>query len=466
MAGRCGYAAPVSPRAAPSSLLLLLGALAAAGTSVVQAAGSPVPPPVEAAAVDAAIERASALLADGRAADAYALLAPLEPQRAGDAEFDYLLALAALDGGRAAAALAPLRRILAVEPRFDGARLELARALRAVGDLEGAQREYQWVLQQSASAPSRSVAARALAALRGAAPPRRTGWRGAVVAGAGYDTNANASASEAVFGFVLDPRAIQQSSAFGEIGGTLRGEFAPQRRVGLVAQLRVGHRSNIDAHFVDQSVAEASLGLSARRGEWTGGIGASLGAGWLDGAAWFGTGWLEASLSRALGARWELVGVGRAIALDYRQARFEPLDVRRYVWGAALQRRERAGERARLGIALLGGRDAVRDPASPWSSDRWGARAYAAWSLGARRAAYAEVSWLTGDYFGARGFFGLDRLDRQIVAAGGLELRDWPAPGWRVTPQLRWTENDSNVTPFRFDRLEASVFVRREFAAP
>jgi hypothetical protein len=35
--------------------------------------------------------------------------------------------------------------------------------------------------------------------------------------------------------------------------------------------------------------------------------------------------------------------------------------------------------------------------------------------------------------------------------------------GWRVVPQLRYTDNRSNVTLFRFDRFEASVFVRREF---
>jgi hypothetical protein len=76
---------------------------------------------------------------------------------------------------------------------------------------------------------------------------------------------------------------------------------------------------------------------------------------------------------------------------------------------------------------------------------------------------FGELAWLTSDFFGARGFLGRDRLDRQTVAAAGFEMREWPARRWRIAPQLRYTDNRSNVTLFRFERFEASVFVRREF---
>jgi hypothetical protein len=69
---------------------------------------------------------------------------------------------------------------------------------------------------------------------------------------------------------------------------------------------------------------------------------------------------------------------------------------------------------------------------------------------------------LTSDFFGASGFLGVDRLDRQFVAAVGLERREWPTRAWRIAPQVRYTDNRSNVSQFRFDRFEASVFVRRE----
>jgi hypothetical protein len=404
-------------------------------------------------------------LSEGRAAQAWELLAPLEAARQGDTEFDYLLALAALSSGRAAAAVAPLRRVLALEPRFDGARLELARALAASGDPAGARSEYEAILAASPSGTSRAAAQRGLATLAGGDAGRagRVRHGVALLAGAGYDSNANASTSDVVFGFTLDPRAVQQASPFVEVGAAWRSQGAPTPRLGWVTLLRAGHRLNPEARFVDQTVIDASVGVNARLGAWTAGLSGSVATGWLDGESFFRSAWLEGSAGRPLDARWELVGVARMAELDYAPERFRPLDVRRIVWGGALQRRVTAAGLPTLGLALIGGRDDVRQAGSPYSNDRYGARLFGAHALDARRALFAELSWLTSDFFGARGFLGLDRLDRQTVAALGLEARDWPARGWRVVPQLRYTDNRSNVTLFQFERFEASVFVRREF---
>jgi hypothetical protein len=466
--------APVFRCLSSLALVLTMAGASAAGSAWAQGSPAPVSPagtPPVSASVDAAsagdaspIALASGWLAEGQAAQAWALLSPLEAVRQGDAEFDYLLAMAALGSGRAAAAVAPLRRVLAVEPRFDGARLELARALAGSGDRQGARQEYEAIVARSPSATSRAAAQRALAVL-GGVPARAPTARHvtALVLGAGYDSNANASTSDSVFGFTLDPRAVQQASSFAEIGAAWRSQFAPAPRLGVVTQLRAGHRLNPEARFVDQTVVDASLGLNARLGIWTAGLTASAATGWLDGESFYRSAHLEASAARPLGARWELVGVGRAAELDFAPDRFRPLDVARYVWGAALQRRATAAGVPVFGLALLGGRDDVRQASSPFSNDRYGARLYGAHAFDARRAVFGEMSWLASDFFGARGFLGVDRLDRQMVAAVGVEARDWPARNWRLVPQLRYTDNRSNVTLFRFQRFEASVFVRREF---
>jgi len=465
--------APVSRRLPQLALIL---SLAAAGVGAIAPRQSPAQSPPRLADGEAAIsaaaptvaaspiELASQRLAEGRASDAWDLLSPLEPGLQGDPEFDYLLALAALESGRPAAALAPLRRVLALEPRFDGARLELARALAASGDVAGARREYEGIAQRSPSETSRNAAQRALATLAGVASPGTPGRHAAaLIAGAGYDSNANASTSDSLFGFALDPRAVQQDSPFVEIGASLRSAFSPAPRWGLVTLLRAGHRLNPDASFVDQTALDASVGLNGRIGGWTTGVAASVATGWLDGEAFFRSGYVEASASRPLSARWELVGVGRMAQFDYLPDRFELLDVRRYVWGGALQTRRTAAGIPSFGVAVIGGRDDVLRAGSPFSNDRYGARLFAAHALDARRAVFGELAWLTSDFFGARGFLGLDRLDRQTVAAVGFEAREWPQRGWRIAPQLRYTDNRSNVTLFRFDRFEAAVFVRREF---
>ncbi len=77
---------------------------------------------------DAVLDEARALMGQNKAAAAFALLDPLEEDRSGDPEFDYLLGIAALDSGEFTRAIFALERVLAVEPGNDIARAEIARA--------------------------------------------------------------------------------------------------------------------------------------------------------------------------------------------------------------------------------------------------------------------------------------------------------------------------------------------------
>ena len=101
------------------------------------------------ARADEIVDRANALARQGNAAGAFALLEPLEPQRAGEIDFDYALGTAALDSGKPDRATIALERILAVDPNFAGARLDLGRALFAMGSDDLAKNEFETVLGQN-----------------------------------------------------------------------------------------------------------------------------------------------------------------------------------------------------------------------------------------------------------------------------------------------------------------------------
>ena len=437
--------------------LLLLLLLAVAFMPVCARAAAPVTSVADSAAL---LERAESLIVQGQAAEALRQLRRLEQRFAGETRFDYLLALAALDAEQPALAIVALRRILAQEPRFDGARLDLARALAAAGDRESARLEYRRVVEESPSEVSRAAASRGLAALGAADKP--TGWTAAVSAGAGFDSNANASTSAGeFFGFTLNSQSVAQRSAFLDAGAALQLDV-PIGPVRVASALRFGHRAYPSARFIDQSGALGSIALLWPWRGWSlaGGVGGSMG--WLDGRAHLRALNLEVSASRRVGLHWEIAALARAGLLDYRQSAFEEIDSRRLLWGGALQRLDLGRGRGRLGIALLGGRDTTSRRNSPWSNDRYGARIFGAWQWQPQTGLFAEVSWLTSDYFGARGFFGVDRLDRQAVATIGLDMRGQPAGVWSIQPLLRYTENPSNLRVFQFDRLELSVFVRRE----
>src|SRR6185312_3681731 len=81
------------------------------------------------------LRQAESLLAEKKAAAAYALLETHELDLAGTPLYDYLLGLAALDSGHANDAAFALERVVSIQPDFAGARIELARAQFERGEL-------------------------------------------------------------------------------------------------------------------------------------------------------------------------------------------------------------------------------------------------------------------------------------------------------------------------------------------
>jgi tetratricopeptide (TPR) repeat protein len=108
---------------------------------------------------------ADALINSGKPAEAYALLSPLDFDYSGNARFDYLLGIAALDSGHADKATLVFERVLAVDPSFAGARLDMARAYFQLGDMVRAKTEFDEVMKQSPPEAARATIQKYLAAI-------------------------------------------------------------------------------------------------------------------------------------------------------------------------------------------------------------------------------------------------------------------------------------------------------------
>ena len=87
------------------------------------------------------LAKAEELLRANRAAEAYDLLEPFEFEEAGNLKYDYLLGVAALNSGKPDKATLVFERVLALEPRYLGVRLDLGRAYFQIGDLARATQE-------------------------------------------------------------------------------------------------------------------------------------------------------------------------------------------------------------------------------------------------------------------------------------------------------------------------------------
>jgi tetratricopeptide (TPR) repeat protein len=92
------------------------------------------------------LEQAQSLIRAGKAEAAYQLLEAKEAEQAGEPNFDYLLATAALESGKPSKASFVYERILAVDPSYLGVRADMGRAYFALGDYARAKIEFETVL--------------------------------------------------------------------------------------------------------------------------------------------------------------------------------------------------------------------------------------------------------------------------------------------------------------------------------
>ena len=111
------------------------------------------------------LREADALLKSGKPVDAYNLLEPKEGDYSGEIAFDYMLGIAALDSGKPDRATIAFERVLAVNPNFAGARVDLARAYFAMGSDDLAKKEFETALAQNPPEPTAAVIKKHLEAI-------------------------------------------------------------------------------------------------------------------------------------------------------------------------------------------------------------------------------------------------------------------------------------------------------------
>jgi len=173
---------------------------------------------------------------------AWALAEKLEPQRAGDPDFDYLYAQAALAAKQPSRAIFALERVRLQRPSDAQAQLLLVRAQLAAGDSIRAQRELDAVLASTASGTVRREAQ--MLAKQLVPPVARHPARGFIGLDFGYDSNVN-SATDAVsitgiagnpsVGVVLAPDDRAQADSFARVSAGYAGRYRLASRTSLFA---------------------------------------------------------------------------------------------------------------------------------------------------------------------------------------------------------------------------------------
>jgi outer membrane protein len=428
-----------------------------------------------------ALEQARALLAQGNAAGAFAVLAPLEARLAGQADYDYLLGVAALDSGRLEDAIIAFERVLAVNPNHAGAQMDLARGYYAAGSFDLA--EAAFVKLRAANPPATAQAAieRYLDAIRERRQQTRAGWTSFGELGLGYDSNITgvptdfgAAALQAFNLSGIDPtgNSIKRKAGFAQ--GAVGGEYSRPLSRGWSAFVGGDLRGRVyrsESNF-DSYAGEVHAGAALNDGpnQWR--TAASLMGYRQEGEAPGdpkptndrNMGGLALDWRHAIDTRTQL-GLGMQLnAVRFPKNEIEDFD-QLYLSAAWLKSFERTGLPLFYATAFVTedrARNKFADGVTDKSKNLLGVRTYAQYSLGPKLQLFNALGLVTRrdkDAF-ARSTQVEKGRDTYGEAAFGVawQFRD----GCNLRAQYAFSGNRSNIDIYDFNRHEISSVIRCE----
>lgn len=225
---------------------------------------------------------------------AYELLLKNEFDGAGNIDFDYLLGVSAIDSGHADQAIFVLLRVLNQQPKHAGARLELARAYYANGDLSDSKEQFENILQLDPPPAARQISEQYLLAIKRQQAASVSKLVSYIDIKTGYSSNANgATANQQPFrglagvpatvqDLTLDDNSVEQGSTLLAVatGFNYSDQFEPRWYAKTGGQ--VYGQVNHSAHFVDTHGVSAYANVEKRVADSFVGGGMDVAKNYLD----------------------------------------------------------------------------------------------------------------------------------------------------------------------------------------
>lgn len=425
------------------------------------------------ASYELVLRDADALLKSGNPAAAYALLEPFEFEHAGEARFDYLIGIAALDSGKPDKATFVFERVLTANPGLAAARLEMARAYYQLGDLPRARAEFVATMQQNPSEPTRATIQKYLDAIDGQqiGKTRVSGYIGGTL---GRDSNINYSTDQSQVivdayslstPVTLDPSNVKTAdnyfvaAAGGEIHQVLNGNW------GLYANGDVRKRSNQTYSQFDLLGLNGRAGIEfeTRNNRLRAGVLASQDS--LGGARNFDTAGLSGDWRHSLSPANQLNVFAQQVQYRFADPVMQQNDFNRQVMGGGWLHVFPDG-RSSLSASVYFGSEKDAPPTSSTPSPNGakrlqGIRIGGQTALSERTVLFASAGKQIGSYDKTSVYFLRQRDDSLYDMTVGANWH-WGRE-WTLRPQLSYFRNDSNIDIYSYDRMDVSLTVRRDF---
>ena len=415
------------------------------------------------------LREADELIKNGKPADAYRLLEPLEFDRSGEVRFDYLLGIAALDSGKPDKATLAFERVLAVDRNFAGARLDMARAYYQLGDLPRAKTEFETVMTQNPPEAARLTIQKYLDVISARENAKRTQLAGHIEVMAGRDSNVNNSTAQSqiavpAFGnlvFTLNPSNVKMSDNYTGLAAGAEFSHLLNDSVAIFAGVDVRQRGNRSQTAYDSISVDERAGLSFARGAETFRIGVSANQYTLASAHNRDTAGVNADWRHTFSPSNQM-----SVFAQFSQNRFVDAmkvnDFDQSTVGAGWLHVMPDGKSALFGSLFYGHEnDTATGGRADGSKSLTGLRVGGQVSVGDNTELFASLGAQHGGYDKYNAAFMKPRVDRLHDLNAGANWH-WDKL-WTVRPQISWSRNTSNIVIYEYDRVDVSVAVRRDF---
>ena len=433
----------------------------------------------EQAAREKLLSDAESLLSAGRPAEAYALLKPVEFARSGEKRFDYLLGIAALDSGQPDKATLALERVLAVDPNFAGARLDMARAYYQLGDVPRAKTEFEIVMKQNPPPAARATIQNYLDAINKKDQPQKTRTTAYLEGSMGRDSNVNGATSQAqipvpAFGnlvFTLDPDSMKTSDNYGALAGGGEVNHLIDSGFGVYAgaDVRLRRYSKLGTFSSADVAAHAGVFYNRESDAFRFGL--------LGDQYRLGNANKPNRNTSGLNAEWRQTTSQtdmRTAFVQYMQNRFimtgmETQNFNLTLLGENWLHMLADGKSAVFGSLFVGHETdvAAKSDLNPGggrpdgNKNMLGARAGTQYSLGDDWDCFAGVGLQKGQYVKENLAFLKKRSDTMWDVNAGV---NWHMDkDWMLRPQVTYLRNVSNIPIYSFDRTDVSLMLHRDF---
>jgi outer membrane protein len=441
-----------------------------AGQNMRQSSESEIHLPAGIDAYEKPLRDAETLMKDGKPAEAYKLLEPLEFERSGEIRFDYLIGIAALDSGKPDKATLAFERVLAEDPEYAGARLEMARAYYQLGDISRARAEFEAVLKQNPSKGARATIQKYLDNIDEKETGKRTHISGYVEGTIGRDTNVN-NASELTDNIItptMNPDNAELADNYFAIGAGAEINHSMDANWLLYAGADLSEHNNHRQKYYDPLDLEERIGViyGTRTDRYR--VGMLGGQKAMGNVRYRNNAGINAEWRHAVGASNQLNVFGQYMQYRFADTAMKLNDINQQVAGAGWLHVFGDKKSTLSGSMYFGTEDDV-GPVTMTNPD--GGRTDGAKRLGGFRIGGQTVGKSVKLYFSGGEQYGkfeeinptisgqrTDRLDDLTLGANWYVNKQWT-----VRTQVTRFINMSNVDAYAYDRTDYSLTIRRNF---